>query len=277
LKRVTFGYSASDVAGYFATLKRITTAEFLQQRRRGDNGGAAPIFILGMPRSGTTLVEQMIASHPAVTGAGELEDLPRLIQREVSLTSAELPDGLAELDREALERIARAYQERINGLAGDKPHVTDKTPHNFLNVGLIRAILPSARIIHVRRDPMDTCFSIYATYFSAPHYYAWDLEELGAYYREYQGLMDHWRSVDPDAMCEVDYEKLIADPEGEITRLLEWCGLEFSENCLAYDKNARPVRTASAAQVRRPLYTSSVKRWRHFAEHLQPLEKALAG
>jgi len=275
LKRITFGYSSEDVAGYFAQLKEIFSRSFVEERQQGGNGRGTPVFILGMPRSGTTLAEQMLASHPDIFGAGELDDFSQLMEAEIATAGTALPEGLAELDAAALERIADRYLDRLKGLGGDVPHVTDKTPHNFLNVGLIRVILPSARIIHMRRNAMDTCFSLYANYFVASHLYAWDLTELGQYYRQYEGLMNHWREVLPDAMIEVDYETLVEQPEEQIRRLLDWCGLSYDPACLDFHKSDRIVRTASAAQVRQPLYTSSMQRWRNFEKHLAPLKQAL--
>ena len=155
--------------------------------------------------------------------------------------------------------------------------ITDKMPSNFCHVGFIRLILPSARIIHVRRNPLDTCLSVFANYFNHDHPYAYDLTELGAYYRHYEGLMEHWRHVVPDGMFELSYEALIEQPEAEIRHLLDSCDLPFDPACLSFHGTKRPVQTASVSQVRQPLYRKSLERWRNYEAQLKPLRSALSG
>ena len=179
-----------------------------------------PIFIIGMIRSGTTLVEQILASHSAVFGAGELHDLSTVADSAVREMGLRFPDGLEDLDDAAFNRLADDYLRRLRVRGGLARHVTDKMPSNFCHVGFIRLILPSARIIHIRRNPLDTCLSVFANYFVHDHPYAYDLTELGAYYRHYEALMEHWRHVLPGAMLELSYEALIEQPEAEIRRLL---------------------------------------------------------
>jgi tetratricopeptide (TPR) repeat protein len=245
------------------TLRRLGGAGYPSDR---------PVFIVGMPRSGTTLIEQILASHPAVHGAGELPLIGELAGR--------LPkpgDGLAEaLTPETLAALGAEYVARIDALAQGALRVTDKMPGNFLYAGLIRLILPKARIIHCVRDPLDTCLSCYETKFRNGALFTYDLRELGLAYRGYERLMAHWREVLPaDGFIEVSYEAVIADLEGEARRLLQFCGLDWNAACLDFHRTSREVWTASANQVRRPLYRSSVGRAGAHAEHLRPLIDAL--
>jgi len=224
-----------------------------------------PVFVVGMPRSGTTLVEQILASHPDVHGAGELNLLS-----EVS-GGALFPT----LGRE-LPAWGRAYAERLAALAPGKRRVVDKMPSNFQFLGLIQLMLPNARIIHCRRDPIDTCLSCYSRKFADRQDFSYDLRDLGRYYRAYEDLMDHWRRLLPhDRLLEVRYEDLVNDLRTEAERLVAFCGLEWNEACLDFHRTDRPVQTASVNQVRQPIYRSSVSRWKQYARHLEPLLGAL--
>jgi len=240
------------------------SADTLQRAPRATAVSERPVLIVGMPRSGTTLVEQILASHSGVHGAGELDHLP-------SLLSA-LPEPLTS---EALDDVARAYLARLP----DAPRVTDKLPHNFLWLGEISRALPGARVIHCRRDPVDTCFSCYRQNFHATHDYAASLEDLGAYWRSYDRLMAHWRAVSSEPgglpMLEVDYEALVADPEGVSRTMATFVGLEWEPSMLRFHESGRVVNTASYAQVRQPIYRSSVGRADAYASHLTPLRAAL--
>jgi hypothetical protein len=228
----------------------------------------APIFVLGMPRSGTTLVEQILVSHSEVDAGGELPALLRLAK------DIGYPEKLGELNSEALAELGERYLN--DARPGDRPRFTDKMPGNFLRIGLIRLILPNARIIHCRRDPVDTCLSCYRTNFrGGSQGYSYDLGNLGLEYRRYQRVMDHWMALMPDAIHELRYEDLIADKDGEIRRLLNFCGLDFEEACLKFHETDRPVETASAGQVRQEIYGTSVQRWKKYEKHLQPLLEAL--
>jgi hypothetical protein len=231
-----------------------------------------PIFIIGMPRSGTTLVEQVLASHPLVHGAGELPLMGQLADR--------LPapgDGLVEaLSPDALARLGAEYDSRLEALAPGAARVTDKLPGNFLFAGLIRLVLPDAWIIHCVRDPLDTCLSCYETRFTKGHHFAYDLRELGLHHRGYQRLMDHWRGVLPKGrFIEVRYEDVVADLKGQAQRLVAFCGLDWDEACLEFHQTPRQIWTASWNQARRPLYRSSVHRARAHADRLGPLIEAL--
>jgi len=233
-----------------------------------------PIFIVGMPRSGTTLVEQILSGHPAIHGGGEMKHLDLVLMDHFGGPTDPVSSAwrLAGLDGSKLGKLARAYHQRATEDAPEGLRVTDKMPSNFRHLGLIGRMFPGARIIHCRRDPRDTCLSIYATHFAQGQNFAYDLSELGAYYHAYQDLMAHWRAVLPtDMLIEVDYEAVIADLEGEARRLIAACGLAWDEACLGFHHNARPVRTASVNQVRQPLYASSVGRSRIYAAQLEAL------
>lgn len=226
------------------------------------------VFIVGMPRSGTTLAEQILASHPDVYGAGELSAFHDLaldaFARDTALTAA------------VLEKLGRRYSDAVTALAPSALRITDKMPANFRYAGLIHLALPNARIVHMRRDPVDTCVSCFSQNFAEEQPFAYDLAELGRYYRAYEKLMAHWRSALPDgAMLEIQYEDLIDDLESHARRLIEYAGLEWDPACLEFYRTQRPVRTASVAQVRRPIYKTSVGRWRGHERRLKPLLEAL--
>jgi tetratricopeptide (TPR) repeat protein len=232
-----------------------------------------PIFIVGMPRSGTSLIEQMLASHPAVFGAGELPKLGELAQeaRLVPLDSSDRESNLA-----TLRALGRQYLEHIGKLAPQARYITDKMPGNYQYLWLIQLALPNAKIIHALRDPMDTCFSCYALRFTLGHEYSYDLRTLGRKYLRYERLMEHWRdALPPGRILSVSYEDNISDPEREVRRMLDHLGLPWNPACVRFYATERAVRTASAAQVRKPIYASSMARWKHFEQHLAPLRETI--
>ncbi|MEE8532452.1 MAG: sulfotransferase [Alphaproteobacteria bacterium] len=238
-------------------------------------GSDVPVFIVGMPRSGTTLVEQILASHAEVFGAGELPEIGRIAERLPADAGAPYPAGVAALDDAALGRLGEGYVERLRALAEGARRVTDKTPANFLHLGLIALMLPGARVIHCRRDPRDVCVSCYFHDFAQGSEFTDDLAALGRYYRLYEQLMAHWREVLPRPILDVDYEALVADQEGVSRQLVDFCGLEWDDACLAFHETQRTVRTSSDLQVRRRIFTSSIGRWRDYESHLGPLIEAL--
>lgn len=238
---------------------------------------AIPVFIIGMPRSGTSLVEQILAAHPAVHGGGELTLIHDLVAK-TQRPPANLPGHLTDvgtLTRPAVERMSRSYLRDIRRLGPKAQRITDKMPHNFLNLGLITLMFPQARIIHCTRDPMDTLLSCYFQSFVGTLYFTNDLEHLGAVYRGYQRLMAHWKEVLDAAILDVPYEALVEDQEGWTRRLLDFLGLPWDDACLRYYESERITLTASIEQVRRPIYTSSIGRHRHYNAHLGPLRAAL--
>ena len=236
-----------------------------------------PIFIVGMLRSGTTLAEQVLASHPQVAGAGELPDIPRLVEALPERLGAvePYPECLGVANAATLRPLAEQYLDRLRHLGGEAVRVVDKLPTNFLHLGLIATLFPRARIIHCVRDPIDTCLSCFFQNFGNPHPFALDLRHLGQYYREYQRLMAHWASVLPVPLFELRYEELTADQEATSRRLITFCGLDWDERCLHFHDTPRVVRTASILQVRLPMYRSSVGRWKRYQRHLQPLLEEL--
>lgn len=271
MKRSTIQYDPASISRWFARLAEAFSPSLLE--RFGDAGApsSSPIFVVGMPRSGTTLIEQILASHPQVEGAGELKYLSRIADQ-----NGGMPDALAGITAARLREMGDAYLGAVAAISEGKPHVVDKMPANFMYVGLIRLILPNARIIHARRNPVDTCLSCYSKLFGGEQSFAYDQAELGRFHRDYQGLMAHWQQVVPAShFLEVDYEDVIGDIEAEARRMLDFLGLPWDPACLAFHETKRPVRTASVNQVRKPVYKTSAGRWREHAGNLQPLLAAL--
>jgi hypothetical protein len=234
------------------------------------NPSQRPVFIVGMLRSGTTLAEQILASHPGVFGAGELT----YFGTKTAAAYASAAAAAAELDFTAsqLHRLSAGYLELLKRISGDQERVVNKFPTNFFFLGLIRAVLPGARIIHMQRDPRDTCLSTYFQQFEPANTYANDLEDLAHYYGEYRRLMHHWASTLPkDAMLQVPYERLVEDPEAWSRRMVEFVGLEWNVRCLDFHRTERAVVTASRWQVRQSISKSSVGRWRNYERYLGPL------
>jgi tetratricopeptide (TPR) repeat protein len=274
LKRAKSSYHPDETARYFVSIMRNFGAETIDKLRGGGDTSHLPIFILGMPRSGTTLTEQIIASHPEVHGAGELPDLMVIAEREIA--TATFPDNVGLLDQASLTARGAEYVTGLKRRAPGARYITDKMPGNFQAVGLIHLMLPNAKIIHVNRNPVDTCLSCFTTLFKYGHEYSYDLAELGRYYADYARLMEHWRRVLPaGAFLDVHYEDIVADQEGQSRRILEYCGLEWNDACLDFHKNKRAVSTASVSQVRQPIYKSSVERWRPYEKFMGPLFDAL--
>ena len=278
LRRSTLGY---DEPAALQRLRRITQSfspVLIHAKRSNGFNSELPIFVLGFPRSGTTLTEQILASHPDVHGAGELSFLSDLLPglRVEAPLPLEFPESMALLSDDQLRRVGETYVDRIKSLAPNAARITDKMPENYALIGLIQMILPKAKIIHVRRNPVDCCLSCYATNFARGHRFTYDLGELGRYYRAYLEVMEHWRRTLPaGSMHEIFYERLVDSPEQESRQLIEYCGLPWDERCLAFHETERLVRTASVTQVRQPLYRSSVKRWRRYEKYLGPLLEAL--
>jgi tetratricopeptide (TPR) repeat protein len=240
-----------------------------------------PIFIVGMPRSGTTLIEQIISSHPSVQGAGEVLfwwQTSRTLPLRFKLKKS-FPECANELNKKDVIKVTELYEEtlrRIVGPASLITHITDKMPHNFVQLGLIALMYPNAKIIHTKRNPMDTCLSIFFQSFNDFHPYSFNLENLGHHYKNYQRLMTHWHDVLPGRVFDVNYEDVTADPERLSRGLIAHCGLDWDDACLSPHKLERAVKTASHWQVRQPIYKTSVERWRRYEEFLGPLVKVLA-
>jgi tetratricopeptide (TPR) repeat protein len=234
-------------------------------------GSPRPIFICGMFRSGSTLTEQVLAAHSEVRAGGELVYLPELVRGPL----APYPARLASLSAADLSALAAAYLGKLQRLASGAGHVTDKRPDNYLHIGLIKTLFPSARIIHTTRNPLDNGLSIYFLHLSLEMAYALDLGDIGYHYSEYRRLMAHWKALYGDDILDFDYDQFVVEPQPQTERLLRWCGLGWEDACLAFDRVENSVRTASVWQVRQALYRHSSGRWRHYAAHLAPLREAL--
>jgi tetratricopeptide (TPR) repeat protein len=274
LKRRQIAYDEAETLGQMDRLCALVSRDFIEARQGCGEPSSVPVFIVGMTRSGTTLIEQILASHPQVCGAGEL---PLLDQAAGSIRNAlpgrpSFPDMVRAMSGEHFRSLGARYLEKITRLAPTAKRITDKMTVNFLFAGLIHLALPNAAIIHAVRDPADTCWSCFATHFMRGNAHTYDLAELGRYYRHYQALMTHWRDVlPPGRIMDVHYEELIADLEGVARRVVAHCGLSWDARCLDFHRTERAVRTASAAQVRKPIYANSVGRWRKFEPFLGPL------
>jgi tetratricopeptide (TPR) repeat protein len=255
----------------------VCTPAWFERVRPFGSDSELPIFIVGMMRSGTTLAEQIIASHPAVHGPGELMAIARLIGSLPQRLGTDLsyPECLDQLAPATMRALSEEYLQTLRKMGGSAQRVADKMPFNFLRLGFIAALFPRARIIHCVRDPADTCLSSYFQYFAPSHTFTYDLRHLGHFYREYQRLMAYWTQVLTVPIFELKYEEMTADPEAMSRRLIAFCGLEWDERCLRFHETQRAVRTASALQVRQGIYRSSVGKWKRYEAHLQPLLEAL--
>jgi hypothetical protein len=255
------------------------SAEAMQALRGGEET-LGPIFIVGMPRTGTTLVERILGNHSEVASAGEAVDFPEEMTAAARATHARL--GLTDTDllRASLQmdfgEVGRRYLAAIRDLAGVQRYTIDKLPFNFRYCGLIHKALPKAAIVHVTRDPMDTCYAVFKTLFINAYHFSYQLEEVAEYFIAYRRMMDHWHAVMPGVMLDVRYEELVADPQTQCRRLLAHCGLRWEDQVLDFHRSKKASTTASAMQVRRPIYRSSVQKWRNFARELQPVLRRLA-
>lgn len=276
LKRKRIQYNADDNTKACENIKKFFTPETIESLRGAGDPSDVPIFVLGMPRSGTTLTEQILASHPDVYGAGELHDLLHLSGHPKGVSTEGFPLSMHGLTPADLAAMGARYVAGLRERAPESRRITDKMPANFFCVGLIHLMLPNAKIVHVNRNPVDTCLSGFTRLFNKSQYHSYDLAEIGRYYRNYAQLMNHWRAVlPPGAFLDVQYEDLVADNEGQARRLLDYCNLEWSDACLDFHKTERTVRTASVTQVRQPIYNSSVERWRKYEQFLGPLLQEL--
>jgi hypothetical protein len=282
-KRATIAYDERSSFALFDRIEAVFTKDLIKAKAGGGDPSAAPIFVIGMPRSGTTLIEQIIASHPLVHGAGELQTLNDVILevRGPDGNTLAFPEFVPMVDGNALRQIGARYCALVRDLAAKHggagaQYVTDKMPSNYYFAGLMHLALPNATIIHSMRDPVDTCISCFSKLFSAEQNHTYDLGELGRYYKRYEQLMAHWRRVLPRGrILDVRYEDVVADLEKQARRIIAHCGLPWDDRCLSFHETDRPVRTASATQVRQPIYNSAVGRWRVYEGHLGPLLDAL--
>ena len=272
--------SPFDAEAFEAKCRRVIEAFDTSFVGRWPGSGCAdpdPIFIVGLPRSGSTLVEQILSSHPDIEGTMELPNVPMYIGdfERLAGNGDAYPESAVASPATTFRRLGQRYLAETRPLRTGRPRFIDKLPNNFLHIGLIHAMLPNATIIDVRRNPMDSCFSCYKQNFAAGQRFTYDLATLGRYYRQYLELMDHWDRVLPGRVLHLSYEDLVRDPEPAVRRLLTHCGVPFDARCLDFHRNDRPVRTASSEQVRQPLYESGIGQYRAFERHLRPLRAAL--
>jgi hypothetical protein len=232
-----------------------------------------PVFIVGLPRSGSTLIEQILASHSSVDGTHELSDLSKVIRtiRRGKRKEKRFPELVASLPASGWSRIAAEYLERTRKHRGNAPFFIDKNPNNFIFIGLLKRAMPNAKIINARRHPLDSCLGSFKQLFASGQPFSYDMTELAEYYVQYQRLMDHWHQVLPGFVLDVHYEDVVRDLPSQVTRLLGFCGLPFEENCIRFHETVRAVKTASSEQVRQPIYSSSVNLWRNYERHLETL------
>ncbi len=274
-RRVVF--DPAENARRFDAIKRVFSCEALATLPRASVKADRAVLIVGMPRSATSLVEQMLASHPRAAGGDELPDLSRIVHTLEPSPSHLMPmvTRPESITLAALETHARAYLDTLRRVSPTAQRVTDKTPANFLHLGLAQVMLPRVRVVHCRRDPIDTCLSCYFQNFAGNNPYAYDLRHLGMFYRAYESLMEHWRGALDAPMHEVVYERLVAEPEAQARALAEFLDLGWDERVLRFHENPRVLQSASNDQVRRPLFKTSIARWKRYERHLGPLLEAL--
>jgi tetratricopeptide (TPR) repeat protein len=251
-------------------LKAVYSADGIASLPRSSNHSELPVFIVGMPRSGTSLVEQILSCHSRVHARGETSDIPAIAE-----TIPYYPDGVRNLTHEKLDALADAHTKRLNASSPSATRVTDKLPGNFLLLGLISQLFPGAQVLNCRRDPRDVCLSNFMTDFGGGHEHSYNLESLARVCMSYQELMEHWKQVLPIPILDVRYEELVGDPRAQVEKILNFCGLDWEDACLDFHISARQVMTASYDQVRQPLYKRSVARWKNYARHLEPVSRIL--
>jgi tetratricopeptide (TPR) repeat protein len=278
-KRSVLSYDVRDDVRAMHNVMAHYTADALSGIGNGDES-RGPIFVVGMPRTGTTLVERMLGSHSAVTSVGEAMDFPTemaaLAKRTYAQSGSTDPDLLKASLAMDFAELGRSYLRAVQDAAHGRVHTIDKLPFNFRYCGLIHKALPNATILHVTRNPMDTCMAVFKTVFINAYHFSYRLDELAEYYVAYRRTMDHWHAVMPGVIHDVSYEHLVADPAAWSRRLIRWCGLPWEDAVLDFHRSTKPSTTASAAQVRRPVYRSSVQKWRNYADELQPVLERLA-
>ncbi len=280
LRRTSVVYDAEETSDHVRRSRATFTREFFGARKGWGNPAPDPIFIVGLPRAGSTLLEQILATHSQVEGTMELPDIiaiaRRLSGRKARSEASNYPEMLADMPPDELRGLGEEYLERtrVQRKLG-RPFFIDKMPNNFAHAGLIHLILPNAKIIDARRHPMAGCFSAYKQHFARGQGFSYDLTDLGRYYADYVALMAHFDEVLPGRIHRVLYERMVDDPEDEVRRLLDYCGLPFEAKCLQFYQNDRAVRTASSEQVRQPIFRDGVDQWRNFEPWLGPLKAAL--
>lgn len=276
LKRSTLNYKTANTRRFVDNIISAFNAELFEKYVHCGHPDSSPIFIVGMPRSGSTLIEQILSSHPDVYGGGEINNLEIVINNYFNQQlKTKFPKDITRTDCQSLAQMGKQYCDSTLTFDKGAKRITNKMPYNFLYIGMIRLMLPNAKIVHCKRNPVDTCFSCYSKNFVNGNLYTYTLEELGQYYGLYHKLMQHWRELDASDIIEVSYEDLVFDQENQTRQLLDACGLEWNDACLNFHKSDRSVITASVTQVREKIYNKSVHRWKHYEPQLAPLIDAL--
>ena len=279
LKRSESRYRAEIIETNTRQQIEVCTREFFASRKGVGDRRPDPIFIVGLPRAGSTLIEQILASHSRVDGTHELGEIPRMVLdlqgRQPDLDNPRYPGVLAELTPADFRRLGEKYLDDTRIYRGNKPYFIDKMPNNFRHIGLIHLILPNAKIIDVRRKPIACCFSSLKQLFATGQEFTYSVEDIARYYRTYLDVMQHWDEVLPGRVLRVQHEDVVADLESNVRRILDFCGLAFEPSCLEFHKTARSVRTASSEQVRQPIFRNGIDQWTKYEPWLGPLKEAL--
>ena len=269
-------FNKGHMLSCFKKIKTTFTKEVIQSLQISSEPSSRIIFIVGMPRSGTSLTEQILSSHPDIYGAGEPNILSTISNNsEKLLKGLKFPEHITALSHENLATMSKQYLEHLSFINNTKLHITDKMPDNFIYLGLINILFPQSKIIHCTRNPLDTCISCYFQQFSGNHPYSYDLDNLGHYYNMYRDLMCYWNKTITTPLYNMNYEALIKDQDLEIRKLIEFCGLGWDDKCLDFKNSKRTVTTASSHQVNKSLYDTSIERWRNYSTHIASLSKIL--
>ena len=280
MKRAQLEYNEQETFGFFDSIRETFTKELFEERKYAGLDDDRPVFIIGMPRSGSTLVEQILSSHPDIYGAGEVKYLSRALGqlRDRFPSLPKFPQMMEKITPAQLDIVANNYLKALTAGAGNAKRITDKLLTNYFFVGFIHMLYPNAKFVNTMRDPVDTCLSGFTKLFKDDMPHSYDLSELGRYYGKYREIMEHWHKVLPEGVLRtVQYEDVVADTEKEAKALIDFLGLEWNPKCVDFHKSDRPVKTASVAQVRKPIYKTSVKRWKKYGDGLQPLVDAIEG
>ena len=275
VKKGLIKYSSDDTSDNTKRILEFFNQENIQNLAKSSTSDRDPIFVLGMPRSGSTLVDQIISSHSKVDGTQELPNIIKIAAELNTNNQNNYPEVLRELDDSKLSKLGKDYISETAWARNSAPFFVDKMPNNFIHIGLIKTILPNAKIIDTRRDPMDTCFSCFKQFFARGQLFTYSLEDLGNYYTDYIRAMDHWHNIYGKDIFTVHYDNVINKTEDTIRELIDYCNLPFEQECLEFYKSSRPVKTPSAEQVRQPIYKSGLNYWKNYEEHLSPLKKII--
>lgn len=279
IQKAMINFNGEPIHKFIDGLKSFYTPAFMQSVKGLGNEHPDPIFIVGMPRSGSTLIEQVLASHSQVDGTFELPDIQQIVTRLDKSGGTDdfsnYPGCMSDLEAEGLSSLGQEYIDQTMQHRGSAPFFIDKAPGNFLHIGFIKSILPNAKIINTRRHPVANCLAMWKQSFAAAAGFSYDFEDVAQHYCDYISLMEHWDETLPGEVLTVDYEDVVRDTEAQVRRILEYCGLAFEQACLEPHKTQRVIRTASSEQVRQPIYDSAIDDWRHYESHLAPLRAAL--